>query len=445
MKIKRIVFFSIILISLFSCSSSENNSSADIQPNIIFILVDDLGWGDLGCYGHPYAETPNIDKLAEGGILFKKFYTSGVSCCPSRTAFMTGKHPASFKDYMADYGFGNNITITELLQEAGYATAHTGKWHMGPIEDMQKLPYGIDFSNYNKLEKDTLKGRDTHSFDWAIDFIKNKSHHPFYINIWTHIVHVPLRPRKEMLRHFEDIEVDKDQFGKWFNQDKLQVLKKEGRSINEAMKMYLAELYNLDMNIGNLVQCLEEQNLDENTIIIFSSDHGPAPVRVAKEQNGEKDQMRLNMLGYAGGLRGGKHTLYEGGVRVPFIVKWPKKIKKNQIDNKSVVSSLDLLPTICSISGIKYEKNSFHGEDKSQVWYGNPEARMKPLYWKREKNNSISILENQWKLYKGKKGRVTLYNIELDPYEENEISSQETQVVERLLEQIDEWTGTLPQ
>jgi len=239
--------------------------------------------------------------------------------------------------------------------------------------------------------------------------------------------------------------VDKKQFGCWFDQEKLQVLEKEGRNIDNAMKMYLAELYTLDHNIGRLIQSLKEQNLEQNTIIIFSSDQGPAPVYTHNKESIDMKENRLNMLGYAGGLRGGKHSLYEGGVRVPFIVKWPEKIPNNCIDNNSVISGLDFLPTICSIVEIEYEKDSFDGEDKSNVWYGVPEKRKTPLYWKRHKGTAISILDNQWKMYKEVGGRVALYNVEEDPFEEKEILVENDSITQSLLRKIDNWNKVLPE
>ncbi|MCK4569602.1 MAG: sulfatase-like hydrolase/transferase, partial [Bacteroidales bacterium] len=308
-----------IVFSILSCGDADKEKSVEDLPNIIIILADDLGYGDLGCYGHPYAKTPNIDNLAKEGILFKRFYASGMTCCPSRTALMTGKHPATYKKYMAENGFGNNVTITELLKNAGYATAHIGKWHIGPYYEADKNPYGIDLINVMKANRDSLIGKDADIFDCAIDFIKKNNNRPFYINLWTHTNHFPLNPSENMLMHFEGLEVDENQFGRWFNQDKLQILKQNGRNIDDAMKMYLADVYSLDLNIGRLMQCLKEQNLEQNTIIIFSSDQGPAPVYNDKKiESIETKEQMLNMLGYAGGYRGGKHTQYEGGVRVPF-------------------------------------------------------------------------------------------------------------------------------
>ncbi len=433
-----------LILSLSSCNQADKNNSAQDLPNIIFILAEDLGYGDLACYGHPYAQTPNLDALAAEGIRFDRFYAAGMTCSPCRTALMTGKYPANFKNSVEENGFGGNVSLTELLKEAGYNTAHIGKWHIGPNTQIDKNPYGIDFIGTMGENRDTIRGRDTDIFNQAIDFIThNHGKGPFYINIWTHICHLPIDPTEQMLGHFEGLEIDEEKFGRWFREEKLEVLKERGRDINDAMKMYLAELYTLDLNIGRLLQCLKEQNLEQNTMIIFSSDHGPAPVYVDKNIDPKKTEKRLNMLGYAGGLRGGKHSQYEGGVRVPFIVKWPEKIPMNQTDNESVISGLDYLPTICSIVGLDMSGYSFDGMDKSKVWLGEPEIRQGPLYWKRSaRKAAISVLDGPWKMHLSKNGDIELYNLDTDPFEENDISEENENIANSIIQKADIWNSS---
>jgi len=249
-----------------------------------------------------------------------------------------------------------------------------------------------------------------------------------------------------MQQLFKDMDVDHNKFGKWFNENKIKMLEENEKDINEALGMYLADVYSLDYNIGRLMQCLEEQGLEQNTIIIFSSDQGPAPNRLAKEGIQSKNtDMRLSMLGYAGGLRGGKHDQHEGGIRVPFIIKWPQKIPANYVDEESVISGLDYLPSICSILGIKIDQIKFDGSDKSHVWFGTPEKRKEALYWKKPGNNpTISILDHPWKLHKVSADSVELYNLESDPFEEHEVSSENQSIVKDLLIRIDQWNDSLP-
>ncbi len=145
------------------------SAAPETPPNIVFIFADDLGFGDLACYGHPYAKTPALDQLAQEGTRFTQFYVTGVTCCPSRTGLMTGVHPARFANYPAGHGFGDRVTITELLNQHGYRTGHFGKWHIGP--EAASGVYGIDEYAAGSGEKKNPRGRDAWLFDEAIDFI----------------------------------------------------------------------------------------------------------------------------------------------------------------------------------------------------------------------------------------------------------------------------------
>ncbi|MCB1124789.1 MAG: sulfatase-like hydrolase/transferase, partial [Verrucomicrobiae bacterium] len=185
-------FFRILLLSFFASAavfaqsaetrplavSQSYRANGDIdQPNIVFIFADDLGTGDLACYGHPYALTPNIDRLAKEGTKFTRYYATGVTCCPSRTGFMTSHHPSSYEAYPADFGFGDKITVTELLHKNGYATGHFGKWHIGrenkgaPVDD-----YGID--EVKIMGGSDGPGRDDDLFAAAMNFIKRHKSEP---------------------------------------------------------------------------------------------------------------------------------------------------------------------------------------------------------------------------------------------------------------------------
>lgn len=171
---------------LLSCFLPVGSSVlARDKPNIVMIFADDLGTGDLGCYGHPYARTPNIDRLAEEGTRFTRYYATGVTCCPSRTGFMTSRHPASYEKYMAQYGFGNRVTVTQLLRENGYATGHFGKWHIGSERDVAEGIYGLDEVDVIGSSGDPESGRDDDLFEAAIGFIERHRDRPFYVNIWA--------------------------------------------------------------------------------------------------------------------------------------------------------------------------------------------------------------------------------------------------------------------
>jgi len=186
-----------LLVAVAGLSAPTSHLSAAEKPNVIFILADDFGWGDLGCYGHPYARTPNLDRLASEGTRFQQFYSTGVTCCPARTGLMTSKFPATYQVYPGNGGFGDRVTITDLLHRNGYRTGHFGKWHIGP--NTTDGVYGVDTVFVDKEDEPRRsrtddRGRDTPIFDEAIRFLEENKAGPFYVNIWTHISHHPIDP-----------------------------------------------------------------------------------------------------------------------------------------------------------------------------------------------------------------------------------------------------------
>ena len=206
------------LIHIFvACSLSHGFAADPHLPNIVFLLADDLGGGDLHCYGHPYSRTPNIDTLARDGTRFTQFYATGATCCPARTGLMTSKFPASYPAYPANGGFADRVTITELLKEHGYATGHFGKWHIGA--DETPGTYGIDFIGLGKEEVGERKkkiaddrGRDAHIYDDAIQFIENHKDRPFYVNVWGHISHNPVNPVDPWVKRWSGLKVNDSDF-----------------------------------------------------------------------------------------------------------------------------------------------------------------------------------------------------------------------------------------
>jgi N-acetylgalactosamine-6-sulfatase len=226
---------------LLGCPSSLT-AAANTPPNVVFIFADDLGFSDLGCYGHPYAETPALDKLAKEGTRFTQFYVTGVTCCPSRTGFMTGLFPARFQKYPAGGGFGDRITITELLRNRGYRTGHFGKWHIGPETDGV---YGIDEYAAGSGEKKNPRGRDAWLFDEAIRFIRASSDKPFYVNIWGHITHYPVDTHPQLVAPFKDVVVNRDDFSHTM-QHKFDECLSIGGDLDISMRQYLGDVYSLD-------------------------------------------------------------------------------------------------------------------------------------------------------------------------------------------------------
>jgi len=411
-------------------------------PNIVFILADDLGYADLGCYGHPYARTPAIDRLAEEGTRFTQFYVTGVTCCPSRTGFMTGLFPARFQEYPTGFGFGDRITITDLLKGRGYRTGHFGKWHIGPETEGV---YGIDQYATGSGEKKNPRGRDAWLFDEAIKFMKDNARQPFYVNIWGHITHYPVDTHPELVKKFKDVVVNREDFSKTM-QHKFDECLQIGGDLDTAMRKYLGDVYSLDMQVGRILKTIDELGLRENTLVVFSSDQGPAPVLLGSEK--ESKQFSANMLGYVGEFRGGKHQQYEGGVRAPFIIRWPRHVKKGRTDSNNVISGIDWMPTLCRIAEIKEVPERLDGEDVSDIWFGADRVRTKPLFWKTSSpGSSPAMRDGKWKFHLNpRRGKgIELYDLSVDPSESRNLADQNPEVVAELRAKLEAWVAELPE
>ncbi|MEO1991746.1 MAG: sulfatase-like hydrolase/transferase, partial [Pirellulales bacterium] len=314
---------------------------ADERPNIVFIFADDWGWGDLSCHGHPYVKTPNIDRLAREGTDFHRFTVASGVCSPSRTAILTGHFPARYninghfawveqnqKRNMPDWLDPQAATLPRMLQKAGYATAHFGKWHLA--NDMipdSPLPseYGYDtYGAFNCAGEQMPVHKDV---DHAIDFIvaSQKKKKPFFINLWMHEPHTPFHVLPK--------------YRWWF------------RDLDEPDNIYAATLAHADDRIGKLLDALDTLGLCESTLVVFSSDNGPA--RAASPTALQLTYDTATGAGFGigaskgitGGRKGYKAALFEGGIGVPFIARWPGTIQAGATDHESLVSAVDLLPT----------------------------------------------------------------------------------------------------
>ena len=356
------------------------------KPNIVFILADDVGYGDLGFTGHPYIKTPTIDKLAKQSAFFKNFYVSGPVCSPSRTGLMTGKFPATFQKIPASHGFSGAMTITELLRRAGYRTAHFGKWHIGP--DQKAGTYGIEVLTEIRNDRTEPRGRDTPITEAAIKYLQAQkgSDQPFYLNVWYHTVHNPVDPPKAFVNRFKDLKVNIDDF-QHTTAENLRELKKAGTDIDVEMRKHVADMTQLDEQIARLLKAIDDLGLGENTIVVFTSDNGPHGV------------------GSAGIFRGAKHWLYDGGVHLPLLVRWPGHVQAGRVDGKSVLAGVDWLPTLSKIAGGKIDASKFDGEDVSDIWLGKERPRQKDLFWRTfaPKGQPV-MLRGAWKMHMQRKG-----------------------------------------
>ncbi|MDF7800132.1 sulfatase-like hydrolase/transferase [Pontiellaceae bacterium B1224] len=428
--------------------------SADSKPNILFIFTDDWGWGDLSCHGHPYVKTPNIDRLAEEGTDFTRFTVASGVCSPSRTAVVTGHFPARYnidghfawvpsneKRNMPDWLALDAPFLPRFLKNAGYATAHFGKWHLSNnmIPDSPAPgEYGYDvYGAFNCSGEQMPVHEDA---DNAIAFMEQckQDGKPFFINLWMHEPHTPFHTVPKYRWRFQELE--------------------------EADNIYASVLSHADDRIGEMLDALDELGLAENTLVVFSSDNGPA--RSASPQEPELSYDSATGPGFGigaskgttGGRKAYKASLFEGGIGVPFIVRWPGKVAAGQVDEVSLISAVDLLPTFCEVAGAELPA-SYEPDGVSQVktLMGTESSkRWKPLFWKMDHGwppqksrpdhwVSYAVVDQQWKLVANNDlSYVELYDISADPFEQNDLAKENPEAVSELIKQIQQWQKTLP-
>jgi arylsulfatase A-like enzyme len=420
-------------------------------PNIIYILTDDMGYSDISCFGGQIVPTPNIDRIAKNGRKFTNYYSAAPICSPSRAGLLTGMYPGrwNFSTYLDNKKHNRNAqqadfldpaapSIAKFFKKAGYATGHFGKWHMGGGRDVKNAPgfeqYGFDehASTYESpdpdplitatdwiwSDKDSIKRweRTKYFVDKTLDFLSRHKGQPCFINLWPDEVHTPWVPGKDTLK----------------------------RESEAAFKLVLKEY---DVQMGRLLDGLKKLGIEKNTIIIFTSDNGPLPTF-----NGSR----------AIGLRGSKLSLYEAGIRMPFIISWPGHIPTGTIDSSSAVSAIDIIPSLAKLSKVSLPKDyPGDGIDRSDVLLGKPKARNKEIFWEYGRNDiafaypkgnninnrspNLAVLSGDWKLLMNSDGTdIQLYNIRKDRSESNNIKGSEPAVVAELKDKLLQWWSSLP-
>ncbi|MDA7509857.1 sulfatase-like hydrolase/transferase [bacterium] len=430
-------------------------AAADEKPNILFIFADDWGWGDLSCHGHPYVKTPHIDRLAKEGTDFHRFTVASGVCSPSRTAVMTGHFPARYnidghfawvpsnaKRNMPDWLDTQAPLLPRFLKQGGYATAHFGKWHLANnmIPD-SPVPgeYGFDtYGAFNCAGEQIPVHEDS---EHVVKFIQKSKEHgkPFFINMWLHEPHTPFHTVPKYRWRFRHLE-------------------------NEADNIYASVLSHADDRVGEVLDELDRLELTENTLVIFSSDNGPARSSGPAELGLMHDTATgagYNVAaakGITGGRKGYKSSLFEGGIGVPFIARWPGKIPSGRVDKKSILSAVDLLPTFCDVAGVVLP-NDYQSDGINQInaLMGNGMTmREKPLFWKFNSPwppqtsrphhwISYAVVENQWKMVTNRdQSHVELYDMLSDPFEKKDLSKSRRPTVNHLTTTLNQWVSTLP-
>lgn len=407
-------------------------------PNIVFILADDLGWSDVGCYGSRYYETPHIDKLAERGTRFAHAYSAGPNCTPTRAALMTGQYGPRTGVYTVGSGARGKeenrkltpvenvtelprgrLTVADALKKQGYRTGLFGKWHLGNGKGFHPSERGFDEAivsmgkHFNFATTPKMKVPDDayladYLTDKAIDFMERHKEKPFFLYLPHFGVHTPLEAKKEWVEKFQ---------------------KKAGVGGHDN-PTYAAMIASVDESVGRVVAALEKLKLTENTIIFFSSDNGGVGGYAAAGVKGARD-ITSNFP-----LRGGKGMFYEGGVRVVWIVCWPGRVPPRRACEEPIIS-VDLLPTLRAFGGAKDKiEQTLDGEDLSDLFLGKAdklkrdalfwhfpgylEAGAKSGDWRTTPCSALRM--GDWKLLEFfEDGRLELYNLKDDPSQKIEV------------------------
>lgn len=461
------------LLGTAACASSgAGERSGSGSPNILFILADDFGYGDLSATGRRRAATPHLDRLAAGGLMMTQFYVGSPICSASRAAFMTGRFPAElgFVSFISNRAHNIEMdqadwldpalpTLPRTLRQAGYATGQFGKWHLGGGRDIGDAPlpaaYGFDDSyvqfeglgprllitedHYGLSTQSAALGRGPIDYapkaettrryiDRALDFIDRAGARPWYVQLWLDDVHDPWEPTAEQLAAVRGL----------------------GRTPDE--ERFLAVLVAMDAQIGRLIDALRQRGLLEDTLVVFTGDNGPTAA---------EPYYRAGVApGETGDHRGRKASLYEGGIRQPLLIHWPGRAPSGQRDDTTVAGAVDLYPTLARIAGLAAPA-SVDGVDIGAAWRGRPIQRRPDLlfaygyhgrpgafplpFLPRDRSPPLAIRSGRWKLLAGPDGGdPELYDMAKDAPERENVAAAHPALVRRLTARLMAWRATLP-
>lgn len=467
----------LVLFAFFMCGFWVWNTEAagKKKPNIIYILADDLGYGDLGCYGSTKIKTPNLDRMAAEGMRFTQHYSGQTVCSPSRCSLMTGMH-MGHASVRANGQLLNpdDVVIAQLLKKAGYTTAVIGKWGLSEGVEAPNCPnqkgfdyyFGFDnqgfahfyypefmWRNHTRVDypenigiRDAsghyIPGKGTYIHDEftreALQFIERNKERPFFLYLPYSIPHAELTVPEDSRAPYEKLgwpEKPKTKPGYRHGNVKDQGYGsqyKEGYCAQEKPNAtYAGMISRMDRDIGRILDLVDSLKLAENTLILFGSDNGPS-------DEGGQD---ISFFNSAGGFRGKKRDIYEGGIRTPFIARWPGKIKAGQVSD--LISHFsDFMPTACELAGVKPPKTdgvsllpTFFGKDKKQKQH-------KYLYWEWRSIRALRV--GDWKFFymnathPEQSPVYELYNLVDDPGEQNNLADQYPEMIPTFLKYLEE-------
>ncbi len=446
-----------ICASLAVVSCSEAGKEKPL-PNIVYILADDLGYGDLSCYGQKKFSTPNIDRLASQGMLFRQHYTGCTVSAPSRSCLMTGLHTGHTpirgnKEWKPEGQWplpAASVTIAEMLKDAGYATGAYGKWGLGYINtEGDPVSQGFDeFYGYNcqrlahnyfpdhlwhnreriELHENDSSRMGAYSPDLihseALKFIEANSNKPFFMFYPTTIPHAELVAKEEYMQKFRGkLEPEKAFKGV---DDGPEFRQGPYGSQSESHAAFAAMVTRLDDYVGEIMQKLVELGIDNNTIVIFASDNGPH-----LEGGADPDYFDSN-----GPLRGYKRDNYEGGIRTAMIVRWPGKVRPGTVSDH-ISAFWDVLPTFADITGASAPEG-IDGISFLPELLGKKQSKHEYLYWEfHEQGGKMAIRSGDWKAVKLNAGNpaestIELYDLSSDTGETNDLAASKPELVKKL-------------
>lgn len=437
-------YFSLFYLTLFVALSSNSTFGQtgrdDSLPNLVLIVADDLGYGDLGIQGSLQIPTPNIDQIARDGIVFTNGYASSAVCAPSRAGLLTGKHQAGFgfNDNLAhnqpgfDPAFAGlpvtELTLANRLKALGYSTGAMGKWHLGTEPQFNPVKRGFDefwgflggghdyFSA--KINGTEMEAAIQCNFktpgpltyltndigNECVDYIKRHKQKPFFLYAAFNAPHAPMQALEEDLQRFSRIS-------------------------DLLRRTYCAMVYRMDLNVGKILQALKDQGLERNTLIVFISDNGGPSNSIS---NGSVNAP----------LRGQKTTLLEGGIRVPFFMKWPEKLRPGQKINEPV-STLNLCPTFIAAGGAVSLSDHFSGINMLPYLL-NKNENIPPVTLEWKYTVGAAIREGNWKLIRLPDRLPMLYNLTEDISEQANEALQFPEITSALLKKLGTWELHLP-
>ena len=430
-------FLSSGLRSTIASSVQRSSGAKESRPNIIFILADDLGWGDLSCYGRPDYRTPNIDLLALQGTKFTDAYSASAVCTPTRCGYITGRYPARFRIGLEEPLVANNSkvglepnqqTIGSLLKQSGYDTALIGKWHLGFRPEWGPNAHGFDeffgilagagdyFLHKDGLGKpdlyENLTPVDRNGYltdlltERAVSYVKKSRRAPFFLSLHYTAPHWPWQgPRAGEPVHFSDKAPEPTTM-----------------AAGGSLELYAQMMKSLDDGVGKVMQSIKAAGIDKNTLVIFTSDNG-----------GER-------FSYLWPFSGQKGELFEGGIRVPAIVRWPSVVPANRVTQQMAIT-MDWTATMVAAAKVDASTgHSFDGIDLLPVIKGSSREIDRTFFWRIHEQDAVR--EGKWKYVHDEEAH-RLFDLSVDQREQADFSSKHPEVLQRLMTEFNKWNDQM--